>query len=610
MTQLSVYADYLSRVQEYAISAQDDESSRYNLFRLIDEYLASQPENSSYEQMLLGEKAFYHGNYELALKHYLKAHDLPDFHFFCYRASAFVSYKMGKTNKAIFFVKKALKLHPEDAYTQNIYNLLKHLENEDSDQTADSPDSFREQYQETSFNTRSNENIYTQGLTEPLSVTQELEELSHIFKDRSNLEQLFQEEVQTPATSNYQESTWNNFSKSPYETELESNAQTEKGIEERIQNFQRLQKDWVTDYREKAKKNRAKHDDLFLVLNGWEQHLESESNLPHLLQLQQLKKTTGGLYIRWSGKGIAINPGTDFLERLHREGLFVNDIDAVIVTRDTPEAYADLQSIYNLNYQLNREQTDLHIINYYLNQRAYQNIARILKPNFKQERNTIHCLDLFLDSPDVEKIQINEEVTLNYFPTTWSKNNKETSDKSEYNAASTYGISLELKQTNRRNLAPNGSLKIGYISGTPWSPMLAAGLGKCDLLITGIDNTGNADWSRRAYNSDSLGYYGAYTLLEEVTPRILVCTEFSGAEGDIRLEFTKKMRRDYAQNIPRSGLSTPVILPGDTGLYINLTNLKVRCSFSNTFIEPQGLHIVKLRDFFGKLQYLSSNCLI
>lgn len=601
MTQLSVYADYLSRAQEYAISAQDDENARYNLFRLIDEYLASQPENSSYEQMLLGEKAFYHGNYELALKHYLKAHDLPDFHFFCYRASAFVSYKMGKTNKAFFFAKKALKLHPEDAYTQNIYNQLKTVENEEYE-AAEPTDPIKELYQE-SATTR--ENSYTKETSETLTVSQELEELSHIFKDRSSLESLFQDEKNEPYSSNYQESPWNNFSK----TSSDTDSSAEQGIEERIQNFQRLQKDWVADYREKAKKNRAKHDDLLLVLNGWEHHLESESSLPHLLQLQQLKKTTGGLYIRWSGKGIAINPGTDFLERLHKEGLFVNDIDAIIVTRDTPEAYADLQSIYNLNYQLNREQTDLHIINYYLNQRAYQNVARILKPNFKQERNTIHCLDLFLDSPDVEKIQINEEVTLNYFPTTWSKN-KETGDKSEYNAASTYGITLELKQTNRRNLSTNSTLKIGYISGTPWSPMLAAGLGKCDLLITGIDNTGNADWSRRAYNSDSLGYYGAYTLLEEVAPRILVCTEFSGSEGDIRLEFTKKMRRDYAQNIPRTGLSSPIILPGDTGLYINLTNLKVRCSFSNTFIDPQGLHIVKLRDFFGKLQYLSSNCLI
>lgn len=603
MTQLSVYADYLTRVQEYANSAQNDETARYHLFRLIDEYLASQPEQTSQEQMLRGEKAFYQGNYELALKHYLKAHDLPDFHFFCYRASAYVSYKMGKTNKAFFFSKKAIKLHPEDAYTRHIYELLKHLEGEESS-SSEIFDSQQECAQEC-YSSPDDEPVSSQN-AEP-SLTQELEELSHIFQERLSLnESLFSQEEKAPSPY-YQEKE--SHPKSYPEYKSERLASNEKGLEERILSFQKEHKDWVSDYREKAKKSRIKNDDLFLVLNGWEQHLESDSTLPHLLQLQQLKKTTGGLYLRWSGKGIAINPGIDFLERLHREGLYVNDIDVVIVTRDTPEAYADLQSIYNLNYQLNRDQHELHIINYYLNQRAYQNVSRILKPNFKQERNTIHCLDLFLDSPDVEKIQINEEITLNYFPTTWGKSNKESSETREYNASSTYGITLELKHSHRRTLTGSNSLRIGYISGTPWSPMLAAGLGKCDLLVTGVDGTNTADWSRRAYNTESLGYYGIYTLLEEVVPKILVCTEFSGSDGDIRLEFTKKLRRDYAQHIPRTGQSA-AILPGDTGLYINLTNLKVRCSFSNTLIDPDDLHIVKLRDFFGKLQYLSPNCLI
>ncbi len=608
MTQQAVYSDYLARIKELTST----EPSNDQPLKLIEEFLILQRENPSYENFLKGEKAFYAGQYEQALKYYLKAHELPDFHFFCYRASAYVSHKMGNTPKALFFAKKALRLQPEDNATQQIY---KSLLTQNGEKTGSS-DIYMEKTQPSGFDRLTSPWEPNQDQFDPLANIPQADATAEYeaWQDTCCNEQKPCQENSIFETSNsWKKEEHPHSSAAPkYDTPKYDAPNRDHSIEDRIQRFQNSQRDWVIEYREKARKNRVLQEDFLVILNGWDtpsslsdRYSSYETALPKLLEFQQLKKTTGGFYLRWANKGIAVNPGKGFLEKLHKQSLSLYDIDYVIVTKENPECYTDLQAIYSLNYQLNQGEADLHIINYYLNQKAHQNTARFLKPNFKQERNTIHCLDLFQDSPDVEKTSINEDINLYYFPA-WSKGLKETGKSDPYSAS--YGICFELK-TQKAGRHNQEAIRIGYVSGAPWSPLLASRLGKCDLLLAGIEQTASQDWSKQQYNADTLGYYGSYTLLEEITPKFLVCMEFNGNEGDNRVEIIRKMRREYAQNSAKQGYNS-VILPGDTGLYINLDNFKVRCSFSNTYIEPQNVRIVKMRDAFSCLQYVSPNCLI
>lgn len=374
---------------------------------------------------------------------------------------------------------------------------------------------------------------------------------------------------------------------------------TGQTLEHRVKSFQKHLAKQIADYVQVARKRTHTADNCLFVLNGWEYNSSAPTN-PTLVP-EKKRKTCGGYYMRWQGKGIVINPGTDFLAHFHRQGLHVTDIDCVIVTQDNPDTYCDIEAIYNLNYQLNANSSsnELHIIQYYLNQHAHQNIAAQLKPNFKQERNTVHSLTLFVDSPDIEKMDLFPEICLHYFHTSLPDANRTQQGKEESHPC--LGIRLECKGPENRIAST-----IGYISGIPWSPLLAHNLGRCDLLITGFDNTCASDYGKVQYNDECLGYFGTYSLVEEVAPRLLLCCEFGGREGDIRLEIVKKMRQEYAYSHHQG----TVILPGDTGLYLDLRALQVRCSISKKLVDPSQIRIARTNEAFGKLEYLAPSCII
>ena len=81
-------------------------------------------------------------------------------------------------------------------------------------------------------------------------------------------------------------------------------------------------------------------------------------------------------------------------------------------------------------------------------------------------------------------------------------------------------------------------------------------------------------------------------------PKLLLCSEFGGREGDIRLEVVRKLKNDLYQNFfrrmtmkliriyLRGSCIQPAILPADVGLYIDLKTLKIRCSETGTLIDP------------------------
>jgi hypothetical protein len=205
----------------------------------------------------------------------------------------------------------------------------------------------------------------------------------------------------------------------------------------------------------------------------------------------------------------------------------------------------------------------------------------------------------------VERETLGDGVTLNFFA---------TSPRGGFTAGSDFKESAKAEPTNsmgiRLDFKREGeSLKIGYVSGAAWSPLIGHNLGNCDILITGFGNTSPHDYGKLNYNETTLGYFGTYTLLEEVRPRLLFCTEFDGREGDIRLEVCKKLRKEYQTANP-SLQTLPVILPADNGLLVDLESLQIECSVSKKLLDPKDVLAVKTSDIFGGLRYMSPKCLL
>lgn len=379
-------------------------------------------------------------------------------------------------------------------------------------------------------------------------------------------------------------------------------------LEQSIGTFHKQQSERIAHYLEQYHARPALNNYCLYLLHGW-----SDTANRKFMLTEHSRKSSGGYYFRWNGKGIVINPGMHFLDNFHRQGLYIKDIDYVIVTKDHPSSYTDVKEIYALNYQLNQISSELQVIHYYLNPKAFQALSSTLKPHFKQERYAIHCLELFQDSPDVEHIELSEGIGLTYFSLGKAGDHFfDSLSKSDHHltASSSLGVRFDLSDVDSTGLGlENPNLRLGYVSGAPWSPLLGQHLERCDLLVTGFGSTSPSDYGKIKYNEDSLGFFGTYSLLEEISPRLLLCGEFDGKEGDIRIEIVNMMRQLYAAAYPDARHASS-ILPVDSHLFLDLLTLHLQCSVSKTFIDPVEARIVKCASDFGSLQYVSPRCCI
>ncbi|MBS4169234.1 hypothetical protein [Parachlamydia sp. AcF125] len=564
------FENYLDQIQTYAIRLNKEEGALEELLRYIEEQQVEWTEDPSYQEFFKGEYAFFKQEFDLALKHYLQARAIPLFQFFCYRASAFVSKSIGNQEKAISFSRKALKFFPND---YSLLNLLKELLPSDS---------HRESVQEIQQKLQTLENgdssasllSSTNDLAIPLG-ERRAHELHYIFESHSDTsEDLFLDEEEKPVRSFViSEGDVSSFSKTSSQKET-PNLQGEEPLRLQIQNYYDLQAKSLNEYKNLLSRRKQLEDGCLVLLSG--------NTPPPFPFLDTPHSQTYGSYLRWNEKGIAINPGVHFLHHFHEQGLHIRDIDYVIVTQDRPLCYAGIKQIYDLAYKVNRLDTEPKIIHYYLNQKAYQELSLILKPHFKQERNTVHSLELFVDSTDMEKIELNEDIVLHYFPVAKDKTSQ------------TLGIRLDLRLLE----APYSEIKCGYYSGGAWSPSLGNFLKNCDVIIAGLGNTSPHDYGKHRYNENSLGYFGCMTLLDEARPSLFLFTELDGTQGDIRLEIAKKMRAECKNQT--------VILPADCNLAVHLKKRQIQCSLSKKWVDPQEIHVVKASMPFGKLSYISN----
>ncbi|MFT4552285.1 MAG: hypothetical protein ACI9S8_000910 [Chlamydiales bacterium] len=689
------FQHYLKQSQQLSIASPKDKKNTTDLLDLIEDHLRKSQGNDTYEYFFKGERAFYKRQYKLSLKYYSMARQVPNFRFFCHRATVHVFKNGGRVDEAINFAWKALEMLPTDYLTlKALENLLRdnHKENEArSVQETINNLATIETSNKGSFELNEPSDIESTSEETPEEHTpvalckKELDELSDLFNNDVELQDavpleedsfLFkspeneeqppkdtdpknnlhkplalpestpiksftemlniENTIQTSMTEDVPDDYLNTEEaieelkklagdeltspvrpkKSFFDNPTSASSDIELSLEKRVEQFQQLQSQLISHYVEQSKHRTNLSHDFLYILNGWNYQQErdfdfqnQQSNLSSFLLPEYRRRTCGGIYLRWNGKGIVINPGMNFLENFHNHGLFVKDIDYVIVTRDNPDAYADVKGIYDLNYQHNTVSTSLHIINYYLNQKAFNGIATLLKPNFKQERNTVHCLDLYIDSPDVEVLSLGEGVSLRYFYTSSQEPSRGTLDSDFSNGLnhSCLGIRLELEFISSDSADKNKQiLSLGFASGVPWSPLLASNLLGCDIIIAGFEKTNVDDYSKIKHNDDCLGYYGTFSLAKEVRPRLLLSCEYSGREGDIRMEVVKKMREELATS---EDVDT-VILPGDTGFYLDLNNYRIKCSVSNTFVDPKLIRVAKSTESFGALKYLGPSCFI
>jgi len=472
--------------------------------QLIDVYHAKCPEQP-YQTLLEGEKAFWNKDFETALKKYLEAKSFPNVQFFCFRASAFISEKMGHQDQAVEYARRALAYCPNDLLTTSLVNKLS-------------------------------------------STPQPTDELNQILKDYQPSPTLFNEEepCETPPS----------LKPPPTKTSC---------LAHKIQEHLQDEEETLKKYQKHLEERSSPKEDFLTVLNGWK---ECQNPYPY-------SSARTGIFLRTAEYGIVINPGRHFLDHFHDAGYLVPDIDAVIVTQNSPHCLEDLIALHQLNEQLNELTTKRHVIQYYLHPSVHREHAPFLKSKYKEERHALHSLEIFENSSNYELIPLNADISLGYF---------------SCSPHHCLGIVLECPRH-----------KLGYISGCSWSPMLPLHLKGCDILCLGIGYATQEDLTLQKHLHDCLGFYGITSLLEHLDPKILLCTEFSNQMGDIRLEFVQEVRK----NNP-----TLIAFPADFGFYLDLQKPSVRCSASDKLLDMQHVKVTRAQGSFSKLHFLSEECVL
>jgi tetratricopeptide (TPR) repeat protein len=577
--------NYLAKAQQITQESPESEQIEEMSSLINDQEWAN--DSLPYQELFKGERSFYQGLYEKAVQYYLEAKEIPQSRFLCYRALAFLLNQHGQSQQAIDYIKKALIIEAEDPIS---LKLLVSLEQNSAS---------HEQSLELSMNSGSD--IFSSTSSAETESGISLKQRLYPVND-----------TPVPAGEDYQPSSDNDLhalnelrrlaKADEVRPHLRSTMAREhdntQELEQRLQAYQQKHAQQMYEYLINTKKRNPILNNNLCILHGW----DSKETPPHFAFFtEESRHSHGGHFLTWNGKGIVLNPGPGFIHNFHQQGLSIRDIDFVIVTRNHPDAYEDVRAIYELSSQLNKTAAEMQIIHYYLQHQAHRQLLTVLKPNSKQAKHTIHSLEMFSDSPDVETIDLNEEISLNYFLSTTPEqfqNHRRGHEALTGHNKSALGIRLDLNSDTE-------SVQIGYLTGMGWSPLLAHHLGNCDILILGFGHTNPADYSKIGYNEDSLGFHGCYSLLQEVAPSLLLLSEFQGRDGDIRLEVVKKIRSDFCCEELRRHTKGTTILPTDIGLTIDLQTCSAQCTMTGTNVLPAELTVVTSASDFGRLRYLS-----
>jgi hypothetical protein len=340
----------------------------------------------------------------------------------------------------------------------------------------------------------------------------------------------------------------------------------------------------------------SKEQNLFFSFNSSADTLHSVKKEHGIFSVQDLKTLlspslidthNGGYFLRWNQKGIAINPSEEFLERFCALGQHLWDIDYVVVT--SPEQNIQLELIYALNRELNNTlvsyEQEPHVITYLLHPRVYAEYAARLRPQFREERGSLICLETFQDGHGQECCELDPKIKLWY---------------AKAGSGTALMIRLELcKEVDGKPVS------FGYITNSSWDAFCSSFFKECSVLLLGFGQTSPEDLEKISTQTSNVGYYGLARALEELEQlEVLLVGEFSPCQGDIRLEIIKKLKKETSQNLEHQ-----TIFPVEHGFILDLETMRVKTGTHKLppyqFSDRGDVAVVRCEGSFSSLVYLS-----
>ena len=335
----------------------------------------------------------------------------------------------------------------------------------------------------------------------------------------------------------------------------------------------------------------------------------------------------GGLYVNWGGYGIAIDPGYHFVENMHRSGLNILDIDAVIVTHEHIDHTNDIRILDDLNFSLSEyleEENKQHMIKWYLDSVTYDLVKTLQKRGSGFSKHTSEVYKIVPESRKIVWEQDVGEVTgqcsENFYEKgiqLYNKDNCSIIMKAELTfhekdeTASTKDIICYLPHTFAAvfELTDNSvHRKIFYSSDTRYRKELSEFAVDSDVVIANISSIYENDLLRLKLKNTHLGYMGCFKLLEALKsnpPALFLLSEFWNAKADIRFDVARYLKEEIFR-LDKEAFAGTKIIPAEIGMQADLQRLSIQCTvcgkFTNDYI------IIRPTDQYSEIKCICSDC--
>lgn len=334
---------------------------------------------------------------------------------------------------------------------------------------------------------------------------------------------------------------------------------------------------------EKSVRLRRDIDDRFVCLKGF------SSSTPVINSAAFGRECLGGgFYFRYKNHGIAVDPGIGFTSLMHRNHIFIDDIDTVIVTHSHLDHNSDVGVLSALKHDYNRNRSrerkffenffdcnaaDFHQISWYMDEDTIQATQAILKDD------KVHALS---ECCDGNTIKLSDAIELCGIRTKHVKGNDNT-----------YGIKLRFDSGIEK-------YEWGYTSDTCFYKELGSFFQNVAVLIFNISDIYISDVEGRKSKNSHLGFDGSINLLESSMPLTALASEFCCTNGDYRYEIVRALRE----------FSNVRVFPADPGLMMNIQGDNIKCSLCGKNTLVSDVRTAHQQKEFGNIQYICQNCLL